>query len=830
LFDTVEDHARAHPDSPALVAGSSALSYHELIVRAEKLAREITPYGTTLSRQLVAILLDSSVEFVVAVLAVLRAGHAYLPLSKAQPTAVREAILADARPRMILTSRDLAATAPYRPPPHFDVWVESTTEPGLCSALRKEDAPPASAVPSDTLYAMYTSGTTGAPKGVLIPASGVPRLFTQPGYARFASDCRFLMLAPGSFDASNLEVWGALLNAGTLFLPDAPEMTVSQICEQVQRDQITTLWLAAGLFNLIIDTVPGGLHGVREIMVGGDVLSPDHIRRAITALPDTAFINGYGPTECTTFALCHRITPQDLTGSPIPIGRPIAETEVVILTEMGEVAEPGAAGELAIAGPGLAHGYLDRPGLTAARFIRLVSGQWKGVRFYRTGDLCRQRPDGVFDILGRIDDQVKILGQRVHLGEIARLLEGHPDVATAVALAGTATGGNQRLSAVIERRRGAQPTAADLRRHVRMQASQAHVPREIRFVDAMPLTPNGKVDREAVAALVATVDATPSGTPSYRHHFDTALTTIWTRNLGAGSSPTSDFFDAGGDSLAAMTLLVELEELTGQRLQLEDLFQAPTLERFRSRLLAGHRSPMAPHLVSIKPDGRDIPLVIVHGGGGGVMHFRGLAQRLPAEQPLYAMEGDWGAAEATPKFDIRELAGLYADEITAALPDGPLHLAGLCFGGFVAFEMAGILRAAGRRIENLILCDTPFVCGSATKMRLYLIGYRLGRACRALLRGQFNANAPQLSPFERRMTDAAARYRPSHYPGALHMLSGSSVSGTTPLRGHRGWAAMCRDGLTVHPVVGSRSAMFHPDNLTRTTEAIVAILSASHAI
>ncbi|HEX2189518.1 MAG TPA: amino acid adenylation domain-containing protein, partial [Longimicrobiaceae bacterium] len=373
--------ARVRPGAVALSHPGGTVTYAELDRRADALARRLLEAGTGPEAR-VGIFLERSPGLVTAMLAALKAGGAYVPLDPAYPAERIAWMLEDAGVSVLVTEEGLRGRLPEFGGAVVVVGAEGTPLPPAPSPARGEGENGATA---DSLaYVIYTSGSTGTPKGVAVPHRAVVRLVRDTRYVDFSPDGVFLHLAPASFDAATFEVWGALLNGGRLVLPPPGAPTLEELEATVAREGVTTLWLTAGLFHVVVDERPGALAGVRQLLAGGDVLSPDHVRRALEALPGVRLVNGYGPTENTTFTTCHPVAPADLGGGSVPIGRPVAGTRVLVLDAALQPVPVGVPGELYAGGEGLARGYLGRPGPTAERFVPDPTGAEPGARLYRT--------------------------------------------------------------------------------------------------------------------------------------------------------------------------------------------------------------------------------------------------------------------------------------------------------------------------------------------------------------------------------------------------------------------------------------------------------------
>ncbi|NEQ43675.1 MAG: amino acid adenylation domain-containing protein [Leptolyngbya sp. SIOISBB] len=484
---------------------TNTLTYQELDRRSSYLACDLREHGLK-PGDFVAICLNRSLEMVVAILGILKAGGAYVPLDPAYPEDRLAFMLADAAAPLILTQESLRSKLPTTNATILHL------EPGWgADAPQDISTPIIPTSPNALAYVNYTSGSTGQPKGVAIPHQGVLRLVLGADYTPLDGDRVLLQLAPISFDAATLELWGALLNGGHCVLFPGSGLPDPRDLEWVLREYgVTTLWLTASLFNTLIMDAPEVLAPVQELLTGGEALSVSHIRRAQALLPETQLINGYGPTESTTFTCYYRIPhplPADCTN--IPIGYPINRTQVYILDEQQQPVPLGQPGELYIGGDGLAQGYLNLPEKTAERFVPDPFATDLQARLYRTGDMVQQRPDGAIEFLGRQDNQVKLRGFRIELGEIETALMANELVHTALVLLREDTPGRKRLVAYVTADNSDCPDPEELKAGLQNRLAAYMVPEAIVVLDQIPLTPNGKADRRALPV--------PPETSVYQH-------------------------------------------------------------------------------------------------------------------------------------------------------------------------------------------------------------------------------------------------------------------------------------------------------------------------
>ena len=588
-----EERAARHPDATALIAPHAAahleprrVSYGELDRLADRVAARLRTEGAR-PGDLIGLAAGRSVEMVAGMLGILKAGAAYVPLDPAYPRERLDFMVADAGLRLILTSSHNAAAAGGS--------GRSVELDGILAGSADGPAEPAAdssshgARPADPAYVIYTSGSTGTPKGVVVPHRAILRLVLDATYARLDESTVTLQLAPISFDAATFEIWGPLLNGGTCVLaPDTGVPDLALLRRVVAETGVTTMWLTASLFNLIIDRAPDTLGTVVEVLTGGEALSVPHVRRALELLPRAQLINGYGPTESTTFACCYRIPrPLPATLASVPIGTPITRTTVHLLDEALTPVARGDAGDLYIGGDGLALGYLKRPELTAERFIEHpLAGEG---RLYRTGDRARELPDGTIEFLGRLDDQVKIRGHRVELGEVEAALRALPEVGDAVVALREDVPGEKQLVAyyTASGARAAAPEA--LRATLEQRLPEYMLPAHYVVLDAIPVTANGKADRLALPAPAPRLRIVDRTAVSPRTPVEEWLAGLWREVLGLEVVGVHDrFFELGGTSLTAMRLLARLRDETAADLPALLLFRAATIAELAALLERDH--------------------------------------------------------------------------------------------------------------------------------------------------------------------------------------------------------------------------------------------------
>ncbi len=813
VHELFEAQARRSPGATAIVAASTRLSYRELDEAANRLAHELRAKEIGPGK-VVAILLDRSADRIVAFLGVLKAGAAYLAIDVNEPVERRDRIVADARASLVLTDERRAQ---------------------LMAGAHRTAAPANEAKPQDLAYLCYTSGSTGDPKGVEIPHRAITRLLFGVDYARFGPDTAFLHLAPAAFDASLFEIWGALLHGGRCVLYPNEPPTCEGLARIIRDEQVTTAWLTASLFHAIVDESPGSLAGLQQLLTGGEEVSADHVRRAYQALSDIEIVNGYGPTESTTFAATYRI-PRAMPSAArsLPIGRPIANTRCYVLSANLKPVRVGIEGELFIGGDGLARGYLGNEALTAARFVPDAVAGPDGGRLYRTGDRVRWRPDGTLDFVGRSDDQVKIRGYRVELGEVEEALLLHPAVRECAVVARRARGGGKALLACVVGPSGSESDRAELHKWLQQRLPAYMHPGALIFLPAMPLTPSGKIDREALVRLEPVPEPERTGPRAAASIREEIVLQEMERLLEVESlGVDDDFFSAGGHSLLALRLVARLSEQFGIAVPLRALFEAPSAAGLAAFLEGdgGERAEReSSSLLPIRRSGDLPPLFLAPGGDGeegAFLVYARLARLLRPEQPIYGLLAR-GRHGGEPHTSVEEMAGDYIREMRSVQEHGPYYLAGECVGGVIAYEMAQQLAAAGEKVGLVVILDgrAPdrwrfwrhhiwYLC---TRVRFHLDEFRQRPAARGArrlgpLREWLARKVSDALPFDEvkapatvrkawvRYQKTLLRYRPRPYAGPVTLVLSEEVQRRRDPS--LGWGRVVQGGLVRRVVPGT---------------------------
>jgi amino acid adenylation domain-containing protein len=568
-----EEQVERTPDAIAVVYEDRQLTYRELNNSANQLAHYLRRQGVQ-PETLVAICMERSIDMIVGLLGILKAGGAYVPLDPGYPKERLGFMLEDTQAGIVLT--DTASRNRLQPAGARIIVLDRNREE---FAKEPQVNPISQSTAIGLAYVIYTSGSTGVPKGIEVRHRGVVRLLLGVDYVQVDTTRTFLHLAPISFDAATFEVWGALLHGGKCVLFPGKVTGARELGEVLKKHQVTTLWLTAALFNTVINEQPQALSEVKQLLIGGETLTVRHVKKGLAELPNTAIINGYGPTESTTFTCCYPIPRQlDDNISSIPIGKPIGNTQVYILDSHLNPVPIGVPGELHIGGDGLARGYLNRPELTAETFIANPFSNEPEARLYKTGDLARYLADGTIDFLGRIDSQVKIRGYRIEPGEIETVLAQHPAIQQAAVLAREDTPGDQRLVAYVVAAAGRTPSLDALRSFLQQKLPDYMVPSAFVFLDSLPFTPNGKLDRKALPTPDQSRPELEDAFAAPRTAVEETLAIVWSEVLKLDKVGIHDnFFHLGGHSLLATKVVSRIRGRFGFDLPLREIFAAPTI-------------------------------------------------------------------------------------------------------------------------------------------------------------------------------------------------------------------------------------------------------------
>lgn len=838
------EQARRRPDATALVAGDELLTYGALDQRAEALARRLAERGLG-QGDVVAVCLPRGLRLVEALLGVMKVGAAYLPLDpkdpasrlRAQCAALGAAAVVLDEARAAMFDPDAGTPAGALP---LIVLSRSTLARRTVGARSPRSAQPtatatATADLENTHLAcvMTTSGSTGEPLGVEVTHRAIVRLLFGTECVRFGPHETFLHLAPTAFDASTFELWGPLLHGGCCVLFPGAVPRFDTLGECLRTHRVSTLWLTASLFNAILDDCPTILGGVRQVVTGGETLSPAHVSRARQLLPELQLVNGYGPTEATTFTACFPLPdgPWD-PDTPVPIGSPLDNVRVHVLDRHLGPSPIGVDGELHIAGDGLARGYRGHNGrtrgaarATAARFVPDPFNEAPGARMYRTGDRARWRTDGNLDFLGRRDRQVKLRGFRVELAAVEAQLMRHRDVAQAavvvrgdslVAYYSVAEDGVVKGSVVKDGVAEDSAPTADILRADLLDTLPAHqVPTAYVELEALPLTDRGKLDHSALPDPADSAPAPPIERPwaPLRDEVESTLRQLFSTLLQRPRVGLhDDFFDLGGHSLLALRLLAGVRRITGHALPLDVLFARPTPALLAEAFLDGSWAPAERSVISLRSEASGPPIFAVCGVFGHAFRLLMLGRDLRSRPPFHALQPPGMAWPpellGTGNGDgshFEHMADAYVERVMALQPEGPIRLLGTSFGGVMVYEMACRLQRLGRTVDLLAVVDT---------MPPLEEDRREWDDLSRMLDGAFDL--PNLDPIEREglgvarvHLEALGAYRPSdRFRGSMTYFLHTEHGYPGPQDRRFAWGQYVTEGQRILPIGGAHGRFF----------------------
>ena len=818
-----EARAGTTPNAVALTFGDTQITYAQLNRRANALARKLRALGAKRGKR-IGICLERSPEMIIAVLGVLKSGAAYVPLDPAYPQARLRIMLGDSAPIVLITREETATSLP--PNAARPLYIEQVAESDAEYVTSQ-------VISSDIAYMIYTSGSTGTPKGVLVTHGNVSNhLAWRNSYFPVESTDRCLQTASLSFDDS---VWEILepLSAGACLALTRPrfEYDNQYLVRLMVEQQITVACFVPSLLRSIVETPEiEACKSLRRLTTGGEGLSIPLQRRVAERIPSAAFFNGYGTTEATIASLYWRCT--DVPGQTVvPIGRPIANTQVYVLDRSGQLVPPGVYGEICIGGAGVARGYLDRPEMTAERFVDDRFSAVAGAKLYRTGDLGRLRDDGVFEFGGRVDDQVKIRGIRVELGDIEAALLDHPGVHSAAVVCNDTPSG-KRLTAYVVPRGGAPVPAAELRAFLRDRLPPALIPNRFESLDSLPLTPSGKLDRRSLPALDAVDEQSNYMAP--RSELESRLVGLWEQVLEARPiGIRDDFFELGGHSLSAVQVAAAVEKMLGRLLSPGLLFEAPTIDMLSSRLATTHSTGGS--LVPLAQGNSGAPLFLVHHVSGDITAYRDLAYHLRDERTVYGIRMPELDSNEPPPDRIEAMAARYVRDIRTLQPKGPYLLGGHSAGAHIAFEMAQQLRSTGESVALLAILEADARRHGRRRSLIDTVRYQFESVGKLPPRqrliylwrkfvawgGDWTQLAPPVSTSGSggeqtknaawsAVERAVSQYRPKTYPGAITLFRATDRGVTGTYSRTLGWGRLARGGIRVIDVPGSHSTVLRP--------------------
>lgn len=818
-----EAQAARTPDAVAAVHGERMLTYAEVNVLSQRLAaRLLREHAVT--GKVVAMLMDRSLECLVGMLAVLKAGATYLPLDLSWPTVRHNGLLQDAQAVVLLKSEDLPSGD------HTPVVMVNVAS--LAQEWDGDASTDSVAVPAEhPAYIIYTSGSTGQPKGVVIPHRAITRLVMHQDYVSLQSDDVMAHAANPAFDATTFEVWGPWLHGARIVALDRTTVLApDELAAALDRQEITVMFLTTALFNQMARTVPAAFRKLRHLLVGGEVMDVSATRQVLEAGPPERLLNVYGPTETTTFATWHLVQ-ELLDNAPVPIGKPIANTQCHVLDVRSQIVPVGVPGELHIGGDGVALGYLGDEALTQQRFITHPVPEASGTRLYKTGDLVRRRVDGAIEFLGRLDHQVKLRGFRIELGEIETALGQHPEVQGCVVSMHDDAAKGKQLVAHVVRQPGSTLSTTQIRRHLQTRLPDYMIPGVVTFLKSLPMTGSGKVDRQRLPApVMEPFQASPTGADGPRDAAEAEVAGIWREVLGHANFGMHDrFFEVGGHSLLALQVIQRLEAAWRRRVAVRELFEHPTVASLACLAFKPEKfvAQDGKFLVRLRTGDVGSPIYMQPGGWGEENELLTMATLAAHLQPAQEVMGirsrvldeSWPFPESLADHAAEALA-----EIQRHQPSGDLHLVGECLGGMATLELARAALEAGRVIGSLILLDAVI----PPRRRYWTYRLRHDGPLARWLGGRSRQQAEEhkhplddLPPCVSRWYRFLLGAQPKPLDCHVHLILSQQLSGDE--RKIEAWRRVAKRGVTVHHVVGSHDSYIR-DSAMQTCGVLRALL------
>lgn len=859
-----EAQVKRTPDNIAVEFDAEQISYLELNARANQLAYHLRSLGIGPDVP-VGIFTERCPWMVIGIWAVLKAGGAYVPLDPIYPKDRLGFMLQDAGVQVLLTQSHLRERLPEHEAQVFclDADWDALAEQSRCDPDYQTDA-------EHLAYVIYTSGSTGKPKGVMISHRGLVNYLSWAVEAyETAAGRGTLVSSPLGFDLTITSLFSPLMAGRTAVL-----MSDTQIV-----DGMSTVWRNAGHLS-VIKITPAHLEllsvqlaaeeagGVaRALIIGGEALFYESLSFWRACAPQTRLINEYGPTETVVGCCVYEVSDEDGQSGPVPIGRPIANTRLYILDMNSWPGPTGVAGELYIGGSGLARGYLDRPDLTASRFVPDPFGGAAGARLYRTGDLARYLSDGNIEYLGRVDRQVKLRGFRIEPGEIEAVLAQHREIKETVVVVREDVAGDRRLVAYVVPAANASFTTDDLKRYAGEKLPDYMIPSLYVMLDELPLTLNGKIMRDALQAPEIVIGGNGDNFVGPRDAVELWLTRTWEEILKVKPvGVKDDFFRLGGHSMLAARLMARIQQRFGVGLPLATLFKQATIEHLANSVRQHTASASEPStLVEIQPEGSRPPLFFVHPSGGNVLCYFELSRNLGADQPFYGLQSA-GLIDGQPLYSsIEHMAAHYIEAIRGVQREGPYCLGGWSMGGVVAFEMARQLQSSGEQVSLLALIDAtapgsndlPAIADELTLMATFAqdlglswehltisleelmrlepdeqLRYLLERAKAAtVVPPDFDVvHIRRLFRVFKNNVQAMLSYVPQPYQGRVTLFRADKQIKDNPAGETMGWAAFALEGVEVHASPGNHFTVVREPDVKVLAEKLSDCLSRVEAV
>lgn len=841
VHELVAEQAALHPEAEALVFGSERLTYRELDQRSNQIAQFLRQQGIA-DGDRIGIFMDRSIDMIVIMLGILKAGGVYVPIDPEYPAERLRFIAEDTEVRWVFTEQNVGAALPTKAP-----LIYLNGHDSAIAAVPSGPVPNRS-TPESVAVMIYTSGSTGRPKAVCIPHRAIIRTIRNSNQITVTPQDRIAQVASPSFDAAIFEIWLALANGATLVgMRREVLLGPAELIRLLETERISILILNTAYVHQIGRDSPHVLKGVRKVMFGGEAAEAGPLRNILPHVAPGTLVNSYGPAEGCVATTYHEIfsLPEEMTA--VSIGRPITNARVYLLDARMRPVPLGLVGEIYIGGEGVAKGYWNRPELTAQKFLPDPFSDKPGALLYRTGDLARLHGNGEFEFIGRIDDQIKIRGHRIELAEVREAVTSHSAVKQTFLMVREDAPGDKRLVAYVTLRRplaSSYPSMADsLRRYVAGKLPAHMLPAAFVILDSIPLNTNGKVDRMALPAPSQRPEMA-GGYSAPETNLEQMLTRIWQELLRIDRVGLHDnFFDLGGHSLLAARLIACIEKETGENIPVATLFEAPTVAQLAQKLRDHtYTSAWAPLVELHAAQGTSTlpPFFCIHSLGANLVSFHKLAGLLRPDRAVYGLQPPGLDGSRAPLDTMDAIASAYLDEIRKKQPRGPYYLGGICIGGIVAYEIARRLWAAGDEVRFLALIDSfltgevrylhpqselteyldchlgEFLMLSGAARLKYLANWigngfvRLGWALG--IRSHASVARTMLRVAEANI-QAIQAYAPLPYPGNITQFMCSDGPQRSYEDRRLAWSSLAPNGLEIHVVPGDHLTMVEEPNV-----------------
>jgi amino acid adenylation domain-containing protein len=832
-----EEQTEKGPDSVAILYEDEQLIYRELNCRANQIAYYLKEVMGG-DQGIIGMCMERSIDFVVGLLGILKAGAAYLPLDPAYPKERLDFMIQDSGMKVILTNGKFKEI--FRGSAAVVLNIDEVLKSGYsienpCNAIS----------PQNMAYVIYTSGTTGRPKGVLITHKAVVSLSMDTEYIKILPQDRIANASNVSFDAATFEIWAGLLNGACLVVIGKNVLlSPADLAETLKRKAISVLFLTTALFNQMAHESLAAFSSIRHLLFGGETVDIGSVRKILEEGPPERLLHVYGPTESTTFTSWYQVVALPETAVTVPIGRPLSNKRIYILDRNLQPVPAGIPGELFIGGDGLSPGYLNRPELTAEKFINDPFSTVPGSRLYRTGDLARYLPDGNIEFIGRLDLQVKVRGFRIEPGEIETILCQHPRVSEAVVVAREDQPGEKRLAAYVVLKEKAFMPPEEMRGFLKEKLPEYLIPSFFMFPDKLPLTPNGKIDRKALTNGDIFRDVHENEYLQPETPAEKVLAGIWQEVLATDRIGVNDnFFELGGHSLKIFKVFSRIEQELGRKLQPSVLFKCPTIKGLAAFITNNEENRKASPIVPMRTGGSLPPLFVIAPVGNNVMCYTNLVKYLSDKHPVYGID----SSTEVFKSSVENIVKSYITEIREIVPEGPFYLIGYSSAGTIACEMARQLRHMGfdwpfvalldsishRHYRNKITWRKPdtvlrflknlpfwfYYYWLHTDNRLSQTKMRLGEIFGHIFVPQSDDPSVAYQKNSKRVIEWLQRFDKEKYPGCITLFKAKAQVLFSPASFDKGWKDLAGT-VDVHVVPGHHALIMKEPYVRTLAEAI----------